>query len=114
MLKDIDRSKLQQAKDYALELVQDIEQMQAMLDDEDTHENVIIFNQQIMHPATMNALYCTGIFQDLDRQAYKGTHLESKRTPEETAKLVETYKIEEAIKLLQEKGLIGQGITIAQ
>jgi len=104
MLKDINKEQLQDAKRHALELLQDIEQMEEMLQEghEDNTAQVIIFNQNLLHSATMNGYACTGIFQDLDKQAYIGTHLESKWTSEEKAERVKQYKIDEAKKILAE------------
>jgi hypothetical protein len=105
MLRDINRTQLQQAKDHALELVQDIEQMEAMLSQEDTCDNAISFAQNLLHDGTMNALNCSGIFQDIDKQAYKGTHIESKLTPEQKAENLKKFRLDEANKILEEYGV---------
>jgi hypothetical protein len=114
MLKDVNRQKLQEAKKHAQELLQDIEQMEEMLKEghEDNLAQVIIFNQNLLHSATMNGYACTGIFQDIDKQAYIGTHLESKWTPEQKAERLKNYQIEEARQTLIKYALLPESMTL--
>jgi hypothetical protein len=78
MLQNVDRSKLDQMKASAQEAVQDIEQLQKMLFEDDTYENVIIF-KNVLHECTMSCLNVTALHFEVDKQVEQGTHFETSR-----------------------------------
>jgi len=105
MLKDISRAQLQEAKNHALELVQDIEQLELMLDTRNDSTDECFTFTTMSHSATMNALNCSGLFYDINKQAHQGTALESTMTPEEEEGALKQYRIDEANKILAEYGV---------
>jgi hypothetical protein len=76
MLRDINRAQLQEAKNHALELVQDIEQLQdALTSTPDTFTGVLDFGT-VKFQAVQNAINSIEILNEISIQSWIGTSLE--------------------------------------